>query len=212
MTLRPIVLLLFAMLSLSACQSATQKLGNPELPYPPVKQPQVGDILHLPTGIYVDQQVMLDQAVRTQVVFVGETHDNPASHRLQVNILKALQQNNPGRISLAMEMFSPSQQPVLNRWVAGELSEKEFIKQVDWYSHWNMNFAFYRELLTFCRDNQIPVLALNSEKELKQKVGRTPFDQLTDEEKKQLPQMDHNDPYQQAMVKAVFPITKWGRP
>ncbi len=68
MTLRPIVLLLFAMLSLSACQSATQKLGNPELPYPPVKQPQVGDILHLPTGIYVDQQVMLDQAVRTQVV------------------------------------------------------------------------------------------------------------------------------------------------
>ncbi len=110
-----------------------------------------------------------------------------------------------------MEMFSPSQQPVLNRWVAGELSEKEFIKQVDWYSHWNMNFAFYRELLTFCRDNQIPVLALNSEKELKQKVGRTPFDQLTDEEKKQLPQMDHNDPYQQAMVKAVFSDHKMGQ-
>ncbi|WP_321394892.1 ChaN family lipoprotein [uncultured Desulfuromusa sp.] len=109
--------LVVLMTSLIGCQPTSQYLGDPELPYPPDRDPVVGDILHLPTGFFVDQGAMLDQAGRTQVVFVGETHDNPASHRLQENILQALEQNNPGNITLAMEMFTPSQQKVLDLWV-----------------------------------------------------------------------------------------------
>jgi len=104
---------------------------------------------------------MLDQTTIVRVVFVGDTHDNPASHRLQKQILTALQQHNPGYIPLAMEMFVPSQQLVLDRWVAGELTKK-LLKQVDWHSNWKMNFAFYRTLLSHCRGHQIPILALNS--------------------------------------------------
>ncbi|MBN1957102.1 MAG: ChaN family lipoprotein [Desulfuromonadales bacterium] len=199
-----LLLVLVVTMSLCGCQPTPQTIGNPERPYPPVKAPAVGDILHLPTGFYVSPAEMFDQAQRAQVIFVGETHDNPASHRLQEDILTALQNHNPGQVSLAMEMFTPSQQPVLDRWVAGRLAEKAFLKEVDWYRNWSMNFALYRPLLIFCRDHQIPILALNAEKELTQKVGRTDFRELSAAEQQKLPQMDHTDPYQTAMVKAFY--------
>ena len=202
--------LLVIMMSLIGCQPAKQYLGDPEMPYPPDQEPVIGNILHMPTGVYVDQQVMLDQALRNQIVFVGETHDNPASHRLEIEVLQALQLNNPGNISLAMEMFTPSQQPVLDSWTAGKLTEKEFLQQVDWYHGWRMNFAYYRPLLNYCRDHNIPILALNAEKELKQKIAHTPLEQLSDKERQQLPKMI-DDPYQQAMVEAVFNDHKMGK-
>lgn len=211
MRLRQLIFLSLAVMTLSACQPAKSYLGDPELPYPPSREPIIGDILHIPTGIYVDSATMLEQATRARVVFVGETHDNPASHRLQEQILSALQQNNPGRVALAMEMFTPSQQDVLDSWVAGELSEKEFLKQVNWYGTWHMNFGFYRDLLNLCRDRRIPILALNADDALKKKVGRTPFEDLEQTERDKLPQMDLDDPYQQAMVKAVFADHKMGQ-
>ncbi len=205
-----IFLLLLMMISLIGCQPGKNYLGEPELPYPPEHEPVIGDILHLPTGIYVDRQVMFDHARRAQVTFVGETHDNPASHRLEVDILNALQQHNPGNITLAMEMFTPSQQPILDLWTAGKLSEKEFLQQVDWFHTWRMNFSFYRPLLNYCRDHKIPILALNVENNLKQKVSHTPFDQLSAEEQLLLPDIVE-DPYQQAMVKSVFSAHKMGQ-
>ncbi len=210
MRIHNVLPLFLVMISLIGCQPTKNYLGDPELPYPPVHKPVIGDILHLPTGIYVDQQVMFDHARRARVTFIGETHDNPASHRLEVDVLDALQQHNPGNITLAMEMFTPAQQPILDLWSAGKLTEKEFLHRVDWFHTWRMNFAFYRPLLNYCRDHKIPILALNAEKELKQKVSRTPLDQLSDEERQQLPEMV-DDPYQQAMVKAVFSGHKMGQ-
>ena len=210
MKLQNIFLLLLIMISLIGCQPAKNYLGDPELPYPPEHEPVIGDILHMPTGIYVGQQVMFGHARQVQVTFVGETHDNPASHRLEVDILDALQQNNPGNITLAMEMFTPSQQPILDMWSAGELSEKDFLQRVDWFHTWRMNFSFYRPLLNYCRNHQIPILALNVEKDLKQKVSHTPFDQLSEEERQKLPEIVE-DPYQQAMVKSVFSGHKMGQ-
>ena len=201
---RQLLALLALLLIMSGSQPGTVYLGSPEMPYPPEREAQIGDILHLPTGVYVEAQAMLDQASRVQVVYVGETHDNPASHRLQLEILQHLAKLNPGKVSLAMEMFTPEQQPVLDRWVAGELSEKEFLKEVGWFKNWRMNFALYRDLLSFCRDQQLPVLALNANKELQKTVSRVPFTDLSAEEAEQLPELDLNDPYQQAMVAAVF--------
>ncbi len=195
--------LLLLILLITACHPGHIHLGDPEAPYPPERAPQLGDILHLPTGSYVDQQALHDHAARAQVVFVGETHDNPASHRLQLEILQELEKRTPGNLSLAMEMFTPVQQPVLDRWVAGELSEKDFLKEIDWYNTWRMNFALYRDLLLYCKDHQIPIVALNIEKSLQRRVGMNPLDQLSTEERQQLPEMV-DDPYQMAATKAFY--------
>jgi len=203
MTVQRLLLLLTMGASLAACQPGKIPIGNPESPYPPAHEPQVGDILHLPTGIYVDQATLIDQASRAQIVYVGETHDNPASHQLQATILRALEKRNPGQVSLAMEMFTPSQQPVLDLWTAGKLSEKEFLKQVDWFGNWRMNYALYKPLLDLAKEKHIPVVALNADKKLDAEVSHSPLEALSEEERNRLPEMQA-DPYQVAATRAFY--------
>lgn len=195
------------LLALSACTLPPEKTmlsADPQMPYPPSQPLAAGEILHLPTGKLVSEQTVVDHARRAQIIYIGEIHDNPATHRIQEQILAGLYQENPGRVTLAMEMFTPSQQPVLDRLIAGVLSEKEFLQAVNWYESWGFDFALYRDLLNYCRQHGIKILALNAEPDLKQKVGRTPIAELTPEDRALLPKMDFDDPYHQAMTAAFY--------
>jgi uncharacterized iron-regulated protein len=179
-------------------------MGDPQAPYPPSAPPKVGDIIHMPTGLPVTLAQMLQIAVDSRVVYVGETHDNPASHRLELQALQALEERYPGKVALGMEMFTRSQQPVLDRWTAGKLDEKNFLKESAWFDNWKMDFNYYRDLLIFARDKHIPVIALNAEKTLVKAVRSKPLEELTPAEKSQLPEMDLTDPYQRGMAQGIF--------
>ncbi len=71
-------------------------LGNPENPYPLADPPKVGEIMHLPTGTMVSEAQMLAVASDARIVYVGETHDNPAAHRVQLAVLKAMSRTLAG--------------------------------------------------------------------------------------------------------------------
>lgn len=192
-------------LLLAACTPAGPHLiGNPQNPYPLSSPPQIGEFVHLPTGIPVTLEQLLDVAGDARVVYFGETHDNPASHHLEVELLAGLERRHPGQMALGLEMFSRSQQPVLDRWVAGELTEKEFLQQSGWFRHWGMNFGYYRELLDLARDRHIPVIALNAEKSLVRAITTKSPAELTPEQRAELPQMDLKDPYQRAQTLAIL--------
>jgi uncharacterized iron-regulated protein len=195
------ILCLFAV---AACSPANQLLGDPQDPYPLKKPAKIGEIVHLPTGMKVSISQMMDVAGNARIVYVGETHDNPASHRLELQVLKTLANLHSGRQALGMEMFNHSQQPVLDLWVAGKLDEKTFLKESRWYENWGMNFAYYRDLLNFARRRHIPVIALNAEKNLVEAVQDKAPAQLEAGERKQLPELDLSDPYERAMVAAFF--------
>ena len=196
------VLGLFALAA--CCPVGNELMGDPRSPYPLQPPPKVGEIVHLPTGTVVSQAQMLSVAGDARIVYIGETHDNPASHRLELQVLKALAEIHPGRQALGMEMFSRSQQPALDRWIAGKLDEKAFLKESHWYGSWHMDFDYYRDLLIFARDQKIPVIALNAEKDLVESVlAKTP-DQLNTEQRARLPKLDMTDPYSRAMVMAYF--------
>ena len=179
-------------------------MGNPQDPYPLLSPPKIGEIVHLPTGTLVSQAQMLTVAGDARIVYLGETHDNPASHRLELQVLQGLAERHPGRQALGMEMFTRSQQPVLDRWVAGELDEKAFLKESRWFESWKLDFDYYRDLLNFARDRHIPVIALNAEKSLVAAVRNSAPDQLSAEQRAQLPELDLADPYQRGMVTAIF--------
>lgn len=190
-------------LLLCACTPTPAFLGNPQLPYPPATTPQIGEILHLRTGHFVSAAEMAAAATDSRIIYVSETHDNPASHRVQFELLRALEQRYPGRTAIAMEMFTPAQQASLDAWLAQELDEKSFLKT--WYSSWKMDIAYYREILDYCRAAGIPVLGINAEKSLVQAVARKDFAELSAEEQARLPAtLDLADPYHQALTAAIF--------
>ena len=194
-----------SLFALTACSPVgKQLLGDPQNPYPLASPPKVGEIVHLPTGSRVSLAQMLAVAADARVVYLGETHDNPASHRLELQTLQGLEERHPGKVALGMEMFNRSQQPALDLWVAGKLDEKAFLRAARWLDNWKMDFAYYRELLVFARERQIPVLALNAEPALVQAVRSKPLAELTAEEKSQLPEFDQSDPYQRGMAQGIF--------
>ena len=98
----------------------------------------------------------------------------------------------------------PRQQPVLDRWVAGELDEKAFLKESHWFENWGMDFTHYRDLLHFARKRRIPLIALNAEKDLVGVIRGKPPEQLSAEEQARLPELDLNDPYQRSLVTTIF--------
>ena len=191
------------LLILTACTMTQQPIGNPENPYPELN-PAVGDIVHLPTGVKVTAEQMAAAVSDARIIYVGETHDNPASHRQELQVLKAVAERYPGQVSLGMEMFNTGHQDVLDKWVAGELSEKEFLKGSDWYNNWRMDFAYYSDILHYAREAKIPVVGINVSKDLRQKVGMHDLAELDDETRMQLPEMDFADRYQQAMTEAIY--------
>jgi len=190
--------------TLSACTMSQQPIGNPQEPYPGEEKPISGTIRHLPTGSDVSAEQMLAALRDTRIVYVGETHDNPAAHRLELQVLKAMAERHPGRLSLGMEMFNTDQQAVLDRWSAGELDERTFLKESAWHSNWRMDFDYYRDILLFAREHNIPVIGLNAPKKLVQAVGMQSIEELDEKTRGQLPAMDFTEPYQRAMTEAVY--------
>jgi len=199
--LRHALLPLLFMVS-TACAHADGAFYDAGSPYRDLSKVEVGTIVHLRTGQAVDRATLVDHLARVQVVYAGETHDNPESHRVQAEILRALAARHPD-LAGGLEMVPRDQQPLLDAWVAGRLEEKEFARQ--WTALWSTGYRPYQEILLFCRDHQIPLLALNAPRALVHAVAENGLDGLAPEVRAQLPShLDTGDPYHQAKTEALF--------
>lgn len=169
--------LIVAFICMSAACSPIVAPSSVSEPYPPATEPVIGDIQHLPTGTLLSFQQMVAGIRGDRLIYIGETHDNPASHRLQVETTQALHANSKRNLAVGMEMFHSGQQAVLDAWSQGKLSEKEFIQQSNWYESWRIDYAYYRELLNLIRDLKLPIVALNISKQDKMSAmsGNTPL-------------------------------------
>ncbi|MDW8323116.1 MAG: ChaN family lipoprotein [Burkholderiales bacterium] len=110
-------------------------------------------------------QGLLAVLARQQVVLLGETHDSAEDHRWQLATLAQLHALRPD-LAIGFEMFPRRLQPVLDRWVAGELSEAEFLRLTEWERVWGYDARLYLPLFHYARMNRLPMLALNVERSL----------------------------------------------
>ena len=124
----------------------------------------------VPGGERIAAPEILGRAAKAQVVLLGESHDNADHHRWELQTVAALAALRP-KLVLGFEMFPRRVQGALDRWVAGELSEEEFLKTADWSRVWGYESAFYLPLFHFARLNRIPMVALNVERDFVRMVG-----------------------------------------
>ncbi|MGV1099627.1 ChaN family lipoprotein [Thiovibrio sp. JS02] len=126
-----------------------------------------------PVGLALPQSLSFADIARQladkQVVYVGENHTRYADHLLQLRVIRALFAENP-KLAIGMEMFSRDMQPVLDRYLAREFDEWEFLKKSSYFSRWGYDYRFYRDIINFARAKQIPIVALNQEKERVSKI------------------------------------------
>ena len=118
----------------------------------------------------VDGAGLLAAMAQRAVVLLGEQHDDMDHHRWQLQTLAALHAQRP-HLVIGFEMFPRRVQPVLDRWVAGELTESDFLAQSEWNKVWSMPAELYLPLFHFARINRIPMLALNIEPTLTRAIA-----------------------------------------
>jgi uncharacterized iron-regulated protein len=182
---------------------ATDDAGS-ALPYPPAQEPKPGEIFHVPTGLAMTFDGMMDMVSGARLVYVGETHDNLHAHQVQLQVIRDLHRRFPGRIAIGMEMFRQPQQQVLDRWTRGQLSELEFLQGTQWLKTWSFDFGYYKAILDFAREQQVDVIALNPAAELQAAVRQNGLDALPEAVRSQLPEIGEPDPYQREVMKAIY--------
>ncbi len=172
---------------------AVPNLGSP---YKDLGELKEGEILHLPTGLTVSVVQMIDTVSGSRVIYVGETHDNVEAHRVQLEVIRRLQEKFPGRVSVGMEMFRRSAQDDLDRWHQGNLSGRQFRKL--FRKNWGHGYGLYQPIFEYLKANSIPLIGLKSSRALEQKLRDGGPDQ------EGLPEMDTEDAYHREYSMSLF--------
>jgi uncharacterized iron-regulated protein len=156
-----------------------------------------GEILHVPTGMMVSEDEFYDLTAGSRIIYVGESHDNIYAHRLELDIVKSLNRRYPVGLAVAMEMFGRRSQEDIDRWLAGDMDDKEFLSV--FARDWGLSdYSYYRELLHFIRQRKIPLRAINVSRSGKMSL----LQQRRELNGGEYPQPD--DPYQKQALAAMF--------
>jgi uncharacterized iron-regulated protein len=111
---------------------------------------------------------MIERLARADVVFFGEQHDDPETHRAEAAVLESL-----GRIDrplvLSLEMFERDGQGPLDEFLAGRLSESDFLARS---RPWPRYATDYRPLVELAKARGWPVIASNIPRPMASAVGR----------------------------------------
>ncbi len=138
-------------------------------------------------GKRIGLAALLDAVKDQEVVFVGETHLDETTHRLELAILEGLLERRGGKVVLAMEMFERDVQPALDDYLAGKIPEREFRTKA---RAWNNYETGYRDLVELAKARKIPVIASNAPAMLRRKVGfggQKVLDSLPEQQRAWLP-------------------------
>jgi uncharacterized iron-regulated protein len=134
------------------------------------------------SGRLIDEaDLMRDMATR-QAVLLGETHTIAEIHRWQLHVatvLRFIRRN----VAVGFEMFPRRVQPVLDEWAAGELTSAQFLEKAEWKTVWGYDAELYMPLFHFCRQQRVPMLALNCYRALVTRVGKEGWDAIPEEER-----------------------------
>ncbi|KRW59259.1 ChaN family lipoprotein [Pseudomonas sp. TTU2014-080ASC] len=157
------IALLMVLALLTACQASLPALpqwqGREAL-----QHEQLGKIVELRTGKELTPEQLLQRLVAAPKVLVGERHDNPDHHALQLWLLRALAtQREQG--SLLLEMLTPDQQAKVDdvRALAAQgKAPQDMIGALNWQSGWP--WSLYGPLVQYAVSQPYPLLAANLER------------------------------------------------
>jgi uncharacterized iron-regulated protein len=149
------LLLLLVSGVITAC---SQLPGLPEWQSPQGRDnPQLGQIIELASGRQLTPAQLAARLGSVDRVLIGEQHDNPDHHALELWLLRALGQRRM-QGSLLLEMLVPAQQARVDR--AKRASTVEGLPDaLGWQQGWD--WAGYGPIVRFAFSQPFPLLAAN---------------------------------------------------
>lgn len=112
-----------------------------------------------------------------EVLVFGEEHDDSIGHRLEALLFEELYARFGEKTMLSLEMFHRDVQYVLDEYLKGLISEKNFIKEA---RAWDTYKTDYRPLIEWAKEKGLTVVAANTPSRYVNRVTRLGLSSLKD--------------------------------
>ncbi|HYG63254.1 MAG TPA: ChaN family lipoprotein [Thermoanaerobaculia bacterium] len=156
------------------------------------------------TGDLLTPAQMAARLAGARLVLVGESHTDVDFHRAQLRVIQELRK--AGRqVLIGLEMYPYPEQPFLDQWTRGLLTEQGFVELSRWYGNWGYHWDYYRDIFLYARDHGLPMFAVNAPRAVVTAVRQKGFDSLTPEEAAHVPRrVDTASDEHRALFRAYF--------
>ena len=124
-------------------------------------------------------------AEKPRVVFVGEQHDDPRHHAVQLTIARCLnflhrERGRDGPVAIGCEYFQRQQQPILDEFVAGTPATHNLNwlrEKTNWERTWGWDFKMYAMLFFWAQKHDVRLVGLNAPEPVVRIVRERSFEQ-----------------------------------
>lgn len=166
--------------------------------------PSLDVVLDARTGAAVTPAEVARGLSKARLVLLGESHTNAEFHRVQLQVIRELAKAGR-KVLVGLEMYPVAEQPALDLWNAGTITEADFVERSDWYRNWGYHWDYYRDVFLLCREVKATLHGVNVPRELVSDVRKKGFDGLTAEQRSLLPpKIDTENADHLRLFKAFF--------
>lgn len=170
----------------------------------PASLPPVGTAYARGVSHPLSRTELRDLLAKTRVLVVGEVHDHPGHHQVQLDLLKAMADTG-GPLVVGIEWLDQSAQPACERLGVGEVGVEEFARLVDWEHAWGFPLELYAPILEEVRARRLRLVALNAPLAVVRQVARSGLASLEPSQRALLaPALDLKDQAYRARLDAQF--------
>lgn len=127
-------------------------------------------VFHSGKKAFTDFEAMVADVARADVVLVGEQHDDPNTHALELALLEGIARRRSARVIVSLEMFERDVQEPLDHFQSGRLEEQAFLKTSRPWPNYGRD---YKPLVEFAMKQEWPVIASNVPRGLASEVSKT---------------------------------------
>lgn len=130
-------------------------------------------VLYNAKGKKIAYGKMIRELVKHDIVLIGEFHNNPISHWMELEITRDCHQSR--ELVLGAEMFEQDNQSALDAYLQGKLSAKGLDSAARLWKNYPTDYA---PLVEFARKNNLPFAATNVPRKYASLVSRSGFSVL----------------------------------
>lgn len=110
-----------------------------------------------------NQEELFRSIQNSQVTYLGDFHTFDQSIKNFERILRFLCSKCSSQFVLGLELIHSENQIFLDQFLAGKISEEDFLKSIDYSESWKFPWHYYKLLFDYSMEQKIPIIALNSQ-------------------------------------------------
>ena len=192
-----LVIVLFAAL-LTACAGKQPVAG----PVKNADDPLIDKIYSAVDITPMSKKELFDNMAASDVIYLGETHDNTHHHAIQLNAIAALVERGL-KPAIGFEFFSREQTSRLLQFLhspdkfhaedAEHSAEQLLREQLGWGDNRDDDWAHLFPILKYAREHKLPVFGADLNAGLRKQLARRGYDGLNGVERLLIPKTDFKD-------------------